>query len=313
MSKLASLSALLGAFLACTPFFAFDVAAGPPQGDAAQPLRVLLIPADGGTDAGTRADFEPLFAAVGRETGLKFDLRVGQSYGAVVEALKAGLVDVAWLGPVAYVQARSAGAAELLAVSVTDSSSTYYAAIFVRKDAPVRTLADLRGRKVAFGDVNSASSFTYQIAMLQQAGVDPAAALGALRITGSHAASLAALAEGQVDAACLSFESFSRAAEHGTIDPADYRVLARSEPIPNPPLVLSTRLPPAQKDQLRDAFANVHHAAGISAEMVRGYGGKRVDRYDTTFPDSAFDRPAATLSTIDDTMRTAILRKAAQR
>lgn len=276
-------------------------------------LRVMLVPADGGTESGTRADFAPLFNAVSRETGLRFDVRVGQSYAAVIEAMKARQVDIAWFGPVSYVQARAAGAAELLGVSVLDGESVYYAGIFVRRDSPLQRLTDLRGHSVAFGDVNSSSSFTYQVAMMLDAGMDPARDLSALRITGSHAASLAALAEGQVDAACLSFDSFLRAAAHGSIRAEDFRVLLRSDPIPNPPLALSTALPAETKQRLRTAFARVHQAPGVTPEMVRGYAGKRVDRYDTQFAESGFDRPAQVLGRISDEVRAAMLRKAAQR
>lgn len=285
--------------------------AAPAPGSAERPLQVMLIPADGGTESGTRADFAPLFNAVSRETGLQFDLRVGQSYSAVIEAMKGGLIDIAWFGPVSYVQARAAGAAELLAVSVLDGESVYYAGIFVPKDAPMRDIADLRGMRVAFGDINSSSSFAYQVAMMLDAGLDPARDLAAIRITGSHSASLSALAEGLVDAACLSFESYARAVNAGAIDPADFRVLARSEPIPNPPLALHRALPPELKARLRAAFATVHQADGITPEMVRGYGGKRVDRYDADFPEAGFDRPAETLAGIGDGLRAAILRKAA--
>lgn len=276
------------------------------------PLRVMLIPADGGTATGTLADFQPLFTAVGEQTGLEFDLRVGQSYSAVVEAMKAGLVDVAWLGPVAYVQAREAGAAELLAVSVLDGQSVYYAAIFVPRDSPVTSIEQLRGRSVAFGDVNSGSSFTYQVAMMLEKGLDPARDLGAIRLTGSHAASLSALAEGQVDAACLSFESYVRALDSGIIPPDAFRVLARSEAIPNPPMALHTSLPAPLKQRLKDAFGRVHETAAATPELIRGYGGKRVDRYDSEFPESGFDGPAATLALIDDEVRAAMLRKAGE-
>ena len=43
-----------------------------------------LIPADGGTEEGTIADFEPIFAAITREYGLHFDMKVAQSTGARV-------------------------------------------------------------------------------------------------------------------------------------------------------------------------------------------------------------------------------------
>jgi len=302
-----ALAALL--VLACTVSAA---SCGKTPEPAQAPLRVMLIPADGGTATGTLADFAPLFEAVGEQTGLEFDLKVGQSYSAVVEAMKAGLVDVAWLGPVAYVQARDAGAAELLAVSVLDDQSVYYAAIFVPRDSPLTGIDQLRGKAVAFGDVNSGSSFTYQVAMMLEQGLDPARDLGAIRLTGSHAASLSALAEGQVDAACLSFESYLRAVDSGSVPADAFRVLARSDPIPNPPLVLHTALPAPLKRTLRQAFGRVHERVA-NPEMIRGYGGKRVDRYDAGFAEAAFDGPARTLARIDDDVRAAILRKAAER
>lgn len=282
-------------------------------GEASQPLRVMLVPADGGTESGTRADFVPLFKAITRQTGLQFDLRVGQSYAAVIEAMKARQIDIAWFGPVSYVQARAAGAAELLAVPVQSGNTVYYAGIFVPAQSALHTLDDLRGKRVAFGDVNSSSSFTYQVAMMLAAGIDPARDLAAVRITGSHAASLAALAEHQVDAACLSFDSFERAVNTGAVKAADFRVLLRSDPIPNPPMAMSTALPQALKARLREAFAEVHQAPGITPDLLRGYAGKRVDRYDTQFPESGFDRPAELLARISGEVRAAMLRKAAQR
>ncbi len=94
------LSALLVAGLAFSP-----AAAQPELGSAARPLRVVLIPADGGTEDGTKADYLPVFNAVSRMTGLTFDLEVAQSYSAVVEAMCSGAAEIAFFGPVTYVQA----------------------------------------------------------------------------------------------------------------------------------------------------------------------------------------------------------------
>jgi phosphonate transport system substrate-binding protein len=288
-------------------------AAPAPDGSLDHPLRVMLIPADGGTASGTQADFAPLFNAVTRATGIRFDLRVGESYAAVIEAMKSGLIEIAWFGPVAYVQARDAGAAELLAVAVLNGNSSYYSGIFVRADSPLRTIEDLKGRRLAVGDLNSGSSFTYPMHMLLHAGLEPVRDLAEIRITGSHSAGLSALSEGHVDAACLSFESFTKAVQQGSTKAADFRVIARSDPIPNPPLALSTSLSPQMKATLRHAFENVHHMPGISPEMVRGYGGVRVDRYDTQFPDAAFDTVRETFNQVNDGLRAAVLRKASQR
>jgi len=300
--------------LACLLFIgAVMTANAAPRGSASEPLRVMLIPAGGGTASGTLADFQPLFDAVSRATGLQFRLRVGESYAAVVEGMKSKLVDIAWLGPVAYVQAHDAGAAEMLGVAVLNGESMYYSGLFVRRDAPLHTLADLKGRRVALGDVNSGSSFTYPLDLLLRAGIDPARDLREIRLTGSHSASLAALAQGDVDAAGLSFESFSKAANSGTIDPKNFRVLGRSDPIPNPPLALSTALPSDLKSRLREAFAGIHNAPGIAPEMIRGYGGGKVDRYDTQVPEATFASVGATFARVNDDIREAVLRKAAQR
>lgn len=276
-------------------------------------LEVLLIPADGGTESGTLADYQPLFQAIGDTAELRFDLKVAQSYGAVVEAMCNGTADIAFVGPVTYLQARERGCAELLAVAVEDKQSVYYAGFFGRKDSPVRSLADLRGRSIAFGDVNSTSSFVYPLAMLLEEGIDPVKDLGALRLTGTHANSLAALIEDRVDAAALSFDSYEKAVRNGIPGAEEVRVIARSEAIPYPPLVMNTRLPDAMKSRLRQAFANVANSPDIRPEMIRGYGGKQVDGYDTSFPPESFDSAAGKMALLSDELRGEILKKSAER
>ena len=74
----------------------------------AKALNVLLIPADGGTESGTLADYQPIFNAVSRSTGLTFNLKVAQSYGAVVEGMCNGAADIAFVGPVPICKPRIA-------------------------------------------------------------------------------------------------------------------------------------------------------------------------------------------------------------
>jgi phosphonate transport system substrate-binding protein len=66
------------------------------DGSSNRPLRVVLIPADGGTENGTRKGLEPIFNAVSEVTGLHFEIKVGQSYGAVVEAMWNESADIAF-------------------------------------------------------------------------------------------------------------------------------------------------------------------------------------------------------------------------
>jgi len=283
------------------------------DGSKEHPLRVLLIPADGGTESGTKADYLPVFNAITRTTGLQFDLKVGQSYGAVVEGMCNQLAEIAFFGPVAYVQAHQRGCAQLLAVGVEKGESVYYAGMFTKADSPIAAVKDVKGRRMAFGDVNSASSFTFQVAMLLDAGLDPVRDLAAIRMTGSHASSLAALTQGQVDVASLSFDSYEKAVKQGAVDAKQIKVIAKSIPIPYPPLALNAKLPEALKTQLKSAFAGVHKAPGVTPDMIRGYGGKKVDAFDTTFSEAEFNVAAEKLALLTDELKGRILKKAAER
>lgn len=300
--------------LAAMLLAAAPAAAQPPVlGSAARPLRVVLIPADGGTEDGTRADYQPVFSAISRMTGLAFDLKVAQSYGAVVEAMCNRTADIAFFGPVTYVQAHDRGCAQLLAVAVEKGQSIYYAGVFAKADGPIASLAQLKGKRVAFGDLNSTSSFVFPVAMIMGAHVDPVRDLKAIRLTGSHASSLAALVQGQVDAAALSFDSFDKAVAQGAVSPKDIRVVARSGPIPYPPLAMSTRLPEPLKLRLKTAFAHVATAPGVTPDMIRGYGGGKVERYDSAFPEARFRVAAVEMARVTDQMKGEILKAAARR
>lgn len=283
------------------------------DGSAEHPLRVLLIPADGGTEDGTKADFLPLFNAITRSTGLNFEVVTGHSYGAVIEGMCSGLADIAWFGAASYIEARDRGCAELLAMEVKNGQSQYYAGIFVQAGSDIQTLEDLRGHSLAVGSVHSTSSFIYPVAMVMEAGLDPVGDLSSIRITDSHANALRALQAGVVDAGAASLDSYVRAVNQGAIAAEDLRILARSAPIPTPPLALHPDLPIEMKASLRAALREVHTAPGVTPDMIRGYGGKRVDRYDVDVSDEIIDAAAGRVNQVEGEVTNAIVRAASRR
>jgi phosphonate transport system substrate-binding protein len=280
-----------------------------PDGSKGNPLRVLLIPADGGTSDGTLADFTPLFDGITRMTGLHFDVRTGQSYSAVIEGMCSGVADIAWFGPVAFQEAYNKGCAELLAIEVTDGSSTYYSGLFTTRKSGIEQVSETAGHSLAVGSIHSASSFAYPMAMLISAGLDPVNDLSDIRITGSHSNSLMALETGLVDIAGASFISFERAVDHGGLSAGAIRILAKSDPIPNPPLAMHPDLAPDIKATLQDVISRIHQSDAVSPGMIRGYGGKIVDRYDTEMPAVVILNALSAISMIDAPFRNEVLRK----
>ncbi|MDD5027927.1 MAG: phosphate/phosphite/phosphonate ABC transporter substrate-binding protein [Rhodoferax sp.] len=306
--------ALLALGLSAATFASLGVyAQAQHDGSAAKPLRVVLIPADGGTEDGTKKDFEPIFSAISKSTGLVFDIRVGQSYGAVMEAQCAGAADIAFYGPASYLPTHKKGCANLLALAVKHGQSVYYSGIFARIDAGVSSIKDIKGKTIALGDLNSTSSFAVPVAMMIEGGVNPVRDAKAIQLTGSHANVLKALAEGLVDVGGASFDSFEKAVNQKAIDPSKIKVVAKSAPIPYPPLAIHPKVAPEVQAKLRDAFNNIDKMPGISKDQIRGYGGAKVDGYTSNVSEQEMAAAAKMFDLVTDQVKTDIMKKASTR
>ncbi|MFT7371428.1 MAG: phosphonate transport system substrate-binding protein [Oleiphilaceae bacterium] len=281
-----------------------------PDGSKEHPLRVLMIPADTGSNDITQ-DYKPVFNGITKHYGIHFDIKAGNSYSAVVEGLCNDHADIAWLGASTYGEAYNKCGVELLAVDVKKGDSSYYSGIFTRKDNGIKSLSDLKGKSMAFGSTSSTSSFNFPVAMLIAGGIDPVKDFNKVIITGSHSASLAALAEGRVNAAAASYNSFGKAVQKGAIDPAKFAPLAKSQPIPNPPMAMNKSLPKDLKQKLREAFNNIH--TKIDPSKIRGYGGKKVDRYDANFDEKKIFDALAKLGAVTKAVKAGMIDKAGQR
>lgn len=307
------MSALVAALLATSFVAPGSAAAAQNDGSAEKPLRVILVPADGGTEDGTKKDFQPIFDAIAKFYNLKFDIKVGQSYGAVVEAMCSGAADIAWYGPASYLQAHGRGCADLLALAVKHDQSIYYSGIFARKEANINSIADLKGKKIALGDVNSTSSFNVPVAMMLANGVNPAKDAAVINMAGSHANVLKALAEGLVDAGGASFDSFEKAVNQKAIDPSKIKVVVKSEPIPYPPLAVHPEVSKELKSKLKFAFSNIANMPGITKDQIRGYGGGKVDGYTVVVSEKDMAAAGKMFELVTDQVKTDIMTKAGKR
>lgn len=301
---------LLAAGIAAAMLSGTAVAATLADGSKEHPLRVLMVPADTGTNDITK-DYAPVFNGVTKNYGIHFDIKAGSSYAAVVEGMCNNQADIAWFGASTYGEANEKCGVDLLAVDVKKGDSSYYSGIFTRKDNGIKSISDLKGKSMAFGSTSSTSSFNFPVAMLIAGGVDPVKDLNKVVIAGSHSASLAALAEGKVDAAAASYNSFGKAVKKGVIDPSKYEPLAKSQPIPNPPLAMNKGLSAALKAKLRKAFGEIH--TKIDPSKIRGYGGKKVDRYDTNFDEQKIFAALGKLGAVTKQVKEGMIDKAGQR
>src|SRR5687768_15006668 len=84
------------------------------------------------------------------ENGLPFDYVLYSNYDQQVDALIEGNIHVAWNSPLAWINAQRLAEERGLrvrAVAMRDTDCDLSSLIIVRADSPIKTLADLRGKK----------------------------------------------------------------------------------------------------------------------------------------------------------------------
>ena len=194
-----------------------------------------------------------------------------------------------------------------------NGESVYYSGIFARNDSGINTIGDLKGKKIALGDVNSTSSFNVPVAMMISAGLNPARDAGMINMAGTHANVIKALGEGLVDAGGASFDSFEKAVNAKAIDPAKVKVLVKSAPIPYPPLAMHPKLADSVKAKLRNAFDSIDKLPGITKDQIRGYGGGKVDGYTSKVSEADMAAAGKMFELVTDQVKVEIMKKAGSR
>lgn len=154
---------------------------------------------------------EPLRAYLEKTLGVRTVVITGTSYGAVVEAMRAGRADAFEVGPFSYVLAADVANAEAIAVgnyvTAVDTKVLpgYYSVMFTKKGSGIKSIADLKGKTFAFTDPASTSGYLVPATdILNDQNFDSKdqldTFLGQATFAGSHPASVLAVSNGTTDA-----------------------------------------------------------------------------------------------------------------
>lgn len=168
------------------------------------------------------------FGAWLAEQGLGLDVRYFDSYEDQVEALLGGELDTAWDTNLAHVQVLEHTGGTASALAMRDTDRGWRSLLVARADAGLRTLEDLRGRRVGFGDSDSPQAHILPVHALRAQGFDPAADCVATRLDrdvgkhgdtgGAELAQLARVRAGELDACVVSSVTFDAIERLGDAD-----------------------------------------------------------------------------------------------
>jgi phosphonate transport system substrate-binding protein len=202
------------------------------------------------------AMFSPLARFLGERTGRKVEIEVAASYRDHIEKAGGDVYDLAYLGPSLYVYTTARyGSKPLLARLETNGSPTYRGAIIVREESPAATLAQLRGKRIAFGDRDSTMGFLVPRYLLWKAGVGLEDLGGHEFLSNQDDVALSVLA-GLYDAGAVRQQVFEAYESRGL------RALAWTDPMPEHVFVASTKLDGKTRQALAAALLSLALAPG---------------------------------------------------
>ncbi|CAM4381735.1 phosphonate ABC transporter substrate-binding protein [Comamonas aquatilis] len=243
-------------------------------------LRVGLIPSED-AQAMMRAS-QQVMDQLAAKTGMKIKPFVANDYNGVIEAMRSGKIDVAYFGPFSYVLASQLAHAEAFAIPVAKKSgkSSYQSIIISRKDKGPISVAQLQGKTFAFVDPSSASGHLFPKAGLKGEGVDTDKYFSRVIFSGSHDASIMAVANGKVDAAAVADPIFQTAVAKGHVKAEDFQIVWRSQPIPESPMAWRKSLDAATKQKVAAALAEIKGLPWGDRGELNGFAPTNDQAYD---------------------------------
>lgn len=220
---------------------------------AADPLVVGVLPRRNVTE--TVNMFRPLAAEIEKATGRRVEIRTARDFTAFWHEVGTLRYDLVHLNQLQYIKAQRQYGYRAVAKNEEHGKSTVRGAVIARSDSGIATLADLKGKRVAFGgDRNAVVSYLIPSALLRQAGL--AAGDYEEVFTRNPMNAVVVTYIGEADASGAN----SLATRPGFVTGVDaekLRILAQSEPLPHLPWAVSPRLTPALATQLQNVLTGL--------------------------------------------------------
>lgn len=249
---------------------AVAAACGAPQqrvGTAERPLVMAFVPSVDSQKV--LASGRPLAELLGKQTGFTFNVEVPTAYAPVIEAMGAGKVDIGWLAPFGYTLARKKYQVEVILATVRQNSKTYRSQIITHVENGISKIDDLRGKRFAFADPQSASGFLYPASLIKEKlNADPAQFFKEVIYAGGHDKVVVAVYNKQVDGGA----TFGRSNPDPSAPISDARtrvqstlpdvlqkvtIITETDPIPNDTVSVRKGLPRDVVDKVKNGLLEI--------------------------------------------------------
>lgn len=240
---------------------------GDSKGDSYKPkeLTIQFVPSQNADTLEAKA--KPLEKLLSKELDIPVKVSVSTNYNTIVEAMKSKKVDVGFLPPTAYTLAHDQKAADVLlqaqryGVNKDGSNNdklvkSYKSQFVVKKDSGIKSLKDMKGKKIALQDVTSTAGYTYPVAELLKEGINPINDMKITNVKG-HDQAIISLLNGDVDVAVTFQDARNIVKKDQPNVFKDTEIVELTEDIPNDTISVRSDMDDKFRDKLKKAFKDI--------------------------------------------------------
>ena len=166
-------------------------------------------------------------------------------------------------------------------------------AIVVMKDSPIKTIKDLKGKRMVFGPMLAPTGYLAEYDMMLTAGINPENDLGHYTIPpGSfkHEKLIYGVLYGMYDVAAAPLLDLENMTREGKVAPDDFVILAQSQPIPYCTFAAAKGTDPSLVKKIKDTLLSLKQAdiAAVDGERIKVLKAAGIDGYEELL-DSDYD------------------------
>jgi phosphonate transport system substrate-binding protein len=217
-----------------------------------------------------KARFRLLGEYLGRKVGVPVEFTILSRYGNILESFQSERMDGAFFGSFTGALAiQRLGVIPLARPVNLDGSSTYHGHIFVRTDSGIRSVKQLRGKRMAFVDRATTAGYVFPLAWLRKAGIPALEGFfGEYYFTGSHDAAIAAVLERKADVGAAKHSVYDRMRKENPAVDRELTILADSPAVPSNGLCVRRDLDLVLQASLKRALLELEKDPGGAAVLA---------------------------------------------
>ena len=220
--------------------------------------------------------FSELMEHIAKKTGKRVKWYGPESYAAQVEAMRSGRLHVSGFAAGATVYGVNLGGFHPVAMMGNKDGTFrgYKLWLITHKDSDIKTVKDLKGRKIAHVTPSSNSGNQAPRALFKNMGIVPDKDYEVI-YSGKHDNSIMGVVNRDYDAAPVASTVMQRMVERGIFDASEVRIIWESDQFPGTSYGYIYNLAPNLQEKVREAFLTFDWAGtGLEKDF-----GKRADAF----------------------------------